>query len=190
MDTLTAIHTRRSIRQYRKDPVPDDILEQVLRAAMAAPSARNGQPWHLVVIRDPDLLSQVPSFHPNGAMAAEAPLAILVCGDIRLEGSPGYWSIDCAAATQNLLLAAHDLGLGAVWTGVYPREERIAGFRQLLDLPEEVIPHTLVPLGYPAETPISTDRYAPQRVHYDGWKDTASSGAVPWDTSSVGKRRI
>ena len=140
-----------------------------MAAAMSAPSAHNGQPWEFVVIGDRELLAAVPAFHPNGAMAAQAPVAILVCGDLLREGSPGYWPIDCAAATQNLLLAAHALGLGAVWTGVYPRPDRMEGFRRLLDLPDHVVPHTLVPLGYPAEHPTSEDRYREDRIHRDRW---------------------
>ncbi|NOX53949.1 MAG: nitroreductase family protein [Planctomycetes bacterium] len=169
MDALECIRTRRSIREYTEQPVSEELVEQLLRAAMMAPSARNQQPWHFVVIDDRQLLQQIPDFHPNGAMAAQAPLAILVCGDVSLELSPGYWPIDCAAAVQNLLLAAHALGLGAVWTGVYPREERMNGFRKMLGLPDNVIPHTLIPVGYPAERPATEDRYRPDRVHRNGW---------------------
>jgi nitroreductase len=169
MDVLEAIRTRRSIREYSDQPVPDDIIQQLLAAAMMAPSARNAQPWQFIRINNPTLLEKIPTFHPNGAMAANAPVAILVCGDLRLELSPGYWPQDCSAAVQNLLLAAHGLGLGAVWTGVYPREERMAGLRKLLGLPEDVIPHSLIPLGYPVEQPTSEDRYKEDRVHKNGW---------------------
>ncbi len=106
---------------------------------------------------------------PNAPMAEHAPLGILVCGDLRLELSPGYWVVDCAAATQNLLLAAHALGLGAVWTGVYPNEGRMAGLKQLVGLPEQVMAHSLSIVGYPAEQPPSQDRYRPERVHRNGW---------------------
>jgi nitroreductase len=169
MDVLEAIKTRRSIRTYQARPVPDELIEQVIAAAMMAPSARNGQPWQFVVIDDRTLLDRVPEFHPHAEMARHAPVGILVCGDLKREASPGYWPIDCAAATQNLLLAAHALGLGAVWTGVYPRQPRMDGFRTLLNLPEHIVPHTFVPLGYPAERPTSTDRYEPARVHRNGW---------------------
>jgi len=169
MDTLDAIHTRRSIRKYLDKPVLKDILQLVLRAAMYAPSACNAQPWQFVVIEDRRLLREVPNIHPYAAMAAQAPLAILVCGDTSLEKVPGYWVIDCAAAVQNLLLAAHTLGLGAVWTGVYPQQERVEGFRRLLGLPRNVIPHSLVPLGYPAEQPPQEERYRADRVRHDGW---------------------
>ena len=169
MDVLEAIRTRRSIRQYQDKAVPQEIVQRVLAAAMSAPSACNAQPWQFIVIRDRKLLSEVPRLNSHAAMAAHAPLAILVCGDLRLEISAGYWVVDCAAAVQNLLLAAHALGLGAVWTGVYPQQDRIEGFRRLLNLPQQVIPHSLIPLGYPAETAAHEDRYRPDRVHHEGW---------------------
>jgi nitroreductase len=169
MDALQALHTRRSIRHYRNEPVPDDLIQQLLSAAMMAPSARNAQPWHFVVLTDPALLQAAAQINPNAWMTAQAPVGILVCADLHLELSPGYWPVDCAAAVENLLLAAHALGLGAVWTGIYPRQERIDGFRRLLSLPEAIMPHSLVPLGYPAEQPASHDRYRADRVHRDRW---------------------
>ena len=169
MDALDAIHTRRSIRKYEDKPVPEELLEAVLSAAMSAPSACNAQPWHFVVITDRAVLKQVPKINPHAAMAADAPAAILVCGDVSLELSSGYWVVDCSAAVENLLLAAHALGLGAVWTGIYPRDDRMQGFSQLLNLPQNVIPHSLIPLGYPAEQPPRQDRYKKERVHFDRW---------------------
>jgi nitroreductase len=136
---------------------------------MCAPSARNAQPWQFVVLTDRTLLKQIPQFHPNAPMTEYAPLAILVCGDLSLEKSPGYWVVDCAAATQNLLLSAHALGLGAVWTGVYPRQERMDGFRRQLNLPENIMPHSLIPLGFPAERLNGENRYRAERVHHNAW---------------------
>ena len=169
MDALECLLTRRSIREYTDEPVSEELVEKLLQAAMMAPSARNQQPWHFVVIDDRQLLEKVPEFHPNGAMAAKAPLSILVCGDLTAEISKGYWPIDCAAAVENMLLAAHALGLGAVWTGVYPREPRMNGFRQLLNLPDHIIPHTLVVIGHPAEQPEQPNRFKPERIHRNGW---------------------
>ena len=170
MDALEAIHTRRSIRKFQDKPVPEELLQQVLAAAMSAPSANNAQPWQFVVISDPHLLAKVPKINPHARMAARAPVAILVCGDLNLEVSAGYWVVDCAAAVQNLLLAAHAVGLGAVWTGVYPREQRAEDISRLLDLPENVVPHSLIVLGYAAEQPPSEDRYRADRVHRDRWQ--------------------
>ena len=169
MDTIEAIHTRRSIREYQDKPVPDELVTEILKAAMASPSARNQQPWEFVVITDPDLREKIPSVSPFTQMIVDAPLAILVCGDLKVETAQGYWVIDCAAATQNLLLAAHALGLGAVWTGVYPREERMDGLAELMNLPEYVLPHSLVVIGYPAQQPPQQDRFKPERIHVNGW---------------------
>ena len=169
MDTLEAIHTRRSIRKYQSQPVPEAFIKDILAAAMSAPSAGNEQPWHFVVITDREILEKVSGINPYAAMAKNAPLAILVCGDLSLEKYPGNWVLDCAAAVQNLLLAAHAKGLGAVWTGIYPEKDRMEGFRRLLDLPENVLAHTLVPLGYPAQSLPREDRYKQDRVHLERW---------------------
>jgi nitroreductase len=169
MDAVEAIFTRRSIRKYLDKPVPEKIVEKLLAAAMQAPSARNQQPWQFVVIDDRAILAKIPEFMPNAAMVADAPLAILVCGDLALETSPGYWVVDCAAATQNILLAAHALGLGAVWTGVYPRENRMDGLRRLVGLPEKVFAHSLVVLGYPAGQVQAVDRYRSDRIRRNHW---------------------
>jgi nitroreductase len=169
MDTLDAIHTRRSIRKYVSQPVAEELVQKLLAAAMQAPSARNQQPWQFVVIDDRATLAQIPDIMPNAAMAAKAPLAILVCGDLGLEKSEGYWVVDCSAATENMLLAAHALGLGACWCGVYPRQNRMDGLRQLLGLPENVMAHSLVVLGQPAEHVASTNRYRADRVHRNRW---------------------
>ena len=169
MDTLDAIYTRRSIRKYLDRPVPKELIEKLLAAAMQAPSARNQQPWQFVVLDDRALLAEIAKLMPNAAMAAEAPLAILVCGDLTLEESEGYWVVDCAAAVQNMLLAAHALGLGAVWCGVYPRPQRMEGLRQLIGLPQNVVAHSLVVVGYGAEQVPAVIRYRPERVYHNRW---------------------
>jgi len=169
MDTLNAIRTRRSIRTYLDQPVPEELVQELLAAAMQAPSARNQQPWQFIVIDDRAILAKIPTFMPNAAMAGRAPLAILVCGDLSLEESEGYWVVDCAAAVENMLLAAHALGLGAVWCGVYPREKRMESLRQLIGLPKNVIAHSLVVLGCAAEQVPAEDRYRPERVHRNQW---------------------
>jgi nitroreductase len=169
MDAIEAIFTRRSVRKYLPKPVPEEIVQKLLAAGMQAPSARNQQPWQFVVIDDRAILGQVPGFMPNAAMAADAPLAILICGDLELETSPGYWVVDCAAAAENMLLTAHALGMGAVWTGVYPRDPRMDGLRKLLGLPDMVVAHSLVVVGYPAEQPKAVDRFQAARVRRNHW---------------------
>ncbi len=169
MDAIETILTRRSIRRYTRDPVPDALVNELLAAGMSAPSAGNQQPWQFVVVADPGLRAAIPTFHPYAQMVPEAPVAILVCGDLRLETYPGYWIQDCAAATQNILLAAHAKGLGAVWVGIYPREERVQRIQGLLGLPAHVIPLALIPLGIPRERVPPANRFDPSRIHRDRW---------------------
>ena len=150
-------------------PVSDQQVDALLQAAMAAPSARNLQPWHFVVLRDPALLKQVPEAHPFAAMVPEAGLAICVCADPQIQPMEGYWAQDCSAATQNILLQATELGLGSVWLGVYPRQERMGPVRELLHIPEPFQPFSLVAIGHGAESKGPSERYDVARVHHDGW---------------------
>lgn len=166
------IMTRTSIRAYQDKPVDEKTLEVLLRAAMAAPTAKNKQPWKFVVIKDKSMLQQIADSMSTMKMAAYAPLAIVVCGDLN-EALPGegqaYWVQDASAATENLLLAAHALGLGAVWCGVYPKSDRVAFISRLLELPEGVVPLNVIPVGYPAESPAPKDKWKPEKVYYDKW---------------------
>lgn len=166
---MDIILSRRSIRQYTSQPVSDELIKEILKAAMAAPSAGNEQPWHFIVIKERAILDEIPKFHQYAQMVKKASVAVLVCGDPGLERYKGYWVQDCSAATENMLLAAHAKGLGAVWCGVYPTEERVIAFRRLLGIPEEIIPFSLVPLGYPAEKKEPANRYNEERVHYNKW---------------------
>jgi nitroreductase len=163
MDAMEAILTRRSIRKYTAQAVSDELIKELLQAAMSAPSAGNQQDWQFVVVRSRQMLDELGKVHPYAPIGG-APLAILVCGDLQRESHQGFWTQDCAAATQNLLLAAHAKGLGAVWCGCYPREARAAGLRKLLGLPEHVVPLALVVIGYPAEKKGREDRYDPAKV--------------------------
>ena len=118
------ILSRRSIRKFLDKPVSDEHITSILRAAMSAPSAGNGQPWEFIVIKNKDILMQVPELHPYAKMAAEAPISIVVCCDTSKKPREGFWMQDLSAASQNILLAANSLGLGSVWCGIYPNEER------------------------------------------------------------------
>jgi nitroreductase len=169
MDALEAILSRRSIRKYTKDPITDQQIDIMLQAAMAAPSSGNAQPWHFIVIRDHSTLDEIPKFHPFASMVPGAQAAILVCGDEKLENHPGRWPQDCSAATQNLLLAAHAQGIGAVWVNVHPDEDRVAGIRKLYNLPPNIQPVSLVVLGWPNEKKLPPRRYKPQRIHREHW---------------------
>jgi nitroreductase len=169
MDAMQVILSRRSIRHYTNQTITTEVIQQLLEAAMSAPSAGNEQAWQFVVITDHTVLDAIHEFHPHSDMLAEAAAAILVCGDMHLDKRGGYWVQDCSAATENILLAAHALGLGAVWMGVYPREDRVLNMKKVLALPDEITPLALVALGYPAEQLPPSQRFNPERVHHNRW---------------------
>lgn len=169
MELYKAIITRRSIRHFMNKEISKESIEAIIKAAMYAPSARNYQPWHFIVINQRELLDKIPSIHPYAEMMLEAEIAVLVCGDREIEKMDEYIVVDCAAATQNLLLAAHDLGLGTVWLGVYPRKERIEGLSRLLRLPGNILPVSLIAIGYPSEHKEMPERFKPERIHYNSW---------------------
>jgi nitroreductase len=169
MDALKAIYTRRSIRKYMDDPVDDGLVHEVICAAMMAPSAGNSQPWQFVIVRDRQKLEAIGTGHLYASLAGKAPVAILVCGEPEKEKHEGFWIQDCAAATQNMLLAAHSLGLGAVWLGIYPREERVKSMRSLFGIPDKIEPFALVTLGYADEEKPKENRFDLNRVHYEKW---------------------
>lgn len=168
MDAIETILSRRSIRRYRSQKVSDQVIEELLQAAMNAPSASNEQPWHFIVIHDPKILGDIPKFHPYSGMLKAAPAAILVCVDLDV-GKEGFLIQDGSAATENILIAAHAKGLGAVWLGIYPLKERITGMRKLLNIPERILPLSLISIGYPAERIGKENRYQPSRVHTNRW---------------------
>ena len=169
MELMEGILTRRSIRKFTDKKVPKEIIDELLKAAMQAPSAGNNQPWEFIVIDDRKLLVKVPEFHPYSKMLKEAPLAILICAHVKTEKYCDYWVQDCSAATQNLLLAAHAKGLGAVWLGIYPIQERVAGIQELVDLPADIVPLSLIAIGYPAEKKEPADRFKKEKVRYNKW---------------------
>jgi nitroreductase len=169
MDAFDTILTRRSIRKYQKKSIAKEVLQDLLRAACSAPSAGNQQPWQFIVLDERNILNVIHTFHPSAKILMGADKALLVCGDLDLEKLKGYWMVDCAAAAENILLAAHAKELGACWLGIYPREGRMAGMRKLLHLPAHIIPFALISLGYPAEKKPPADRFNPSRVHYNKW---------------------
>ncbi len=169
------IMTRTSIRAYTDQPVEKEKVERLLKAAMAAPSAGNKQPWRFVVIEEKALLGAVSMEIHTASMVEKAPLAIVVCGDMN-ETFPDegldYWVEDASAATENLLLAAHAMGLGAVWCGIYPLSDRVDFLKRLLKLPADIVPLGIVPVGYPAEAPTPKDKWKPENIHYNTWDGT------------------
>ena len=169
MDTIESILTRRSIRKFTGEPVAEEQLHTILRTGFSAPSAKNTRPWQLLVIRNPQTLQAITKVHPFSSMLPEAGCGVLICGDATANDNQGYLLQDCSAAMENMLLAAHALGLGAVWLGVAPREERIAALRELLSIPEHSHPMALMALGHPAEERPAPDRYDAAKVFYERW---------------------
>lgn len=167
------ILNRKSVRAYTDRAVSREQLDTLLRAAMAAPTGRDMRPWKFVVIDDKEALAKLAGQLPYAKMLPEAAAAIVVCGDLSVtddKGKPSTnWTFDCSAATENLLLAAEAMGLGAVWTGVYPYEERQTAVSQVLQLPEHIIPLNLIPIGYPKGDPQPKDKYDADNVHFDRW---------------------
>lgn len=169
MEFFEALFTRRSIRQYTDEPVSDEDMRILLKAAMAAPSAKNCQPWQFVVVRDAQVRATLAKTSPYTGMAARAPVVIIVCGDMQLATAGEFWVQDCAAATENLLLAARAKNIGGVWCGVHPDKEREAFLREHLRLPETIVPFGLICLGHPAQRFREEDRFHEERVHQDKW---------------------
>lgn len=170
MDALEAIRTRRSIRRYSEEPVTDTELRAVLDAAMCAPSAFGQRSTRYVVVRDPATREKLASASKHAGPAGRAPVAIVVCGDTTAERYPGTYVVhDAVAALENLLTAATALGLGAVWIGVHPWQERMDIVREATGLPESVVPIATVALGHPAEQRDAPDRYEDEFVHSEQW---------------------
>jgi nitroreductase len=170
-EKLSPLWGRRSIRAYADRPVPAETLTDLLCAAMAAPSAAAKDPWRFVVVQDRAMLLSMAEALPHGRMLAEAGAGIVVCGDLAAahDGQLSYLLQDCAAAIENLLIAAHLLGLGACWLGVHPREPRIAALRTLLDIPAGIVPVSAIAVGFPAERKEPRSRFDARYVHFECW---------------------
>lgn len=169
---LEAIQTRASIRKFTGEKISNEQINTLLRCAMSAPSAMNKQPWAFLVVTDEALLQRMGEAFPFSRCGNGAACAFVMCGDMTktIEGEgQGFWINDVSAATENLLLAAHAMGLGAVWTGVYPSRERTAQVQELLGLPEYIIPMCIVPVGIPAEQPAVKQKFKEENVHYNRW---------------------
>ena len=171
-DAINTILTRVSVREFTGEKITADQIDTLLRAAMSAPSALNRQPWAFIVVTDEALLAKLGEALPYSRCSNKPACAIIPCGDLSkaIEGDmAAFWVNDVSAATENLLLAAHAMGLGAVWTGLHPDMNRAALVQQMLGLPEHIIPLCVVPVGVPAENPAVKDKYLPENIHYNGW---------------------
>ena len=169
MNSLKAILTRRSIRKYKKTKVSKEKINQILKAAMYAPSAMNYQPWQFLVLDKREDIDHLYKINPHAEMLLKAPLAIIVCGDLKTEMNIDYLVQDCSAATQNALLAIHELELGGVWISSYPNKETVEGIRNYFGMPENIIPVSIISLGYPDEEVKADDRFDKSRIHFDKW---------------------
>lgn len=166
------IMTRVSVREFTGEKISEAQLDTLLRAAMAAPSAINKQPWAFIVVTDESLISQLGEALPYSRCSNHPAVAIVPCGDLS-KAIPGemanFWINDVSAATENLLLAAHSMGLGAVWTGLHPDMNRAKMVQEMLGLPEHIIPLCVVPIGVPAEQPEVKDKFKPENIHFNKW---------------------
>ena len=165
------IFNRKSVRQFTSEPVSNADIQAMLKAAMAAPTAVNYQPWRFVVVTERAKLDAMADILPYAKMLKQAPLAIVVCGETTWMGGNEnpYWEQDCSAATQNILLAAEALGLGAVWTGVFPNPELADPLSEFLGLPENVKPLCAIPIGHHDGTTQPKDKWKPENIHYERW---------------------
>lgn len=171
---LNNILERTSVRSYLDKSIEEDKIEKLLRAGMAAPTAVNKQPWHFVVVTDKSLLQKLAKANPYAEMVARAPLAIVVCGDMTkaLDGNAReFWVQDCSAASENILLAATGLGLGSVWTGTYPSEERCTAVSEVLGLPETLIPLNTIVIGYPDGEVTPKDKWQESNISYNMYNE-------------------
>jgi nitroreductase len=168
---ITNIHNRKSVRNFIKSkPVPKEDLLTLVKAGMAAPSAVNLQPWQFIIVTERTNLDKLQENLPYAKMLLTATAAIVVCGDVSLvSGDHSYWVEDCSAATQNILLVAESMGLGAVWTAVYPNVERENWVCKCLELPTNIRPLCVIPIGYPADNPKPKNKFKEEKIHYEKW---------------------
>ncbi len=168
-ETLKTIHQRKSVRNYIEKEVTKEQLETIIKAAMAAPTAINAQPWQFLVVTDKALKAKYAEGNRQADMINKCSALVVVCGDktIGNERSWAYWDQDCSAATENLLLAVESLGLGAVWTGIYPGEDRIKTVKEKFALPDNVVPLCVILVGYPDGTDQPKDKWKPERIHWN-----------------------
>jgi len=169
MELFDAILNRRSIRKFSPEKIHPEIVNKIIRAGMYAPSAVNKQPWHFIIFEDKKTIQSIIEIHQSSVMLAESSKAILICFDETLQHDEGYGPIDCSNATLNMLLAAHGLGLGACWVGIYPRHNRMEALHKIFDLPKTIKAFSVIALGYPAENKEVPERFKPERIHYEKW---------------------
>ncbi len=166
---MDAVAARLHVRSYTNQVVTKESIRALLEAAMTAHSEGDERPWHFVVVEDVATRERIAETHPTAHIVVQSPAVILVCGDQTLQKHPGFWVQDCAAATQNILIKAQAMGLGAMWFGIYPVEGRVQSIRKILDLPLAATPFSLTTVGYPAEHNGLKCPYNASRVHFERW---------------------
>jgi len=170
MELYEGLLTRRSVRKYTGEKIEEESILEIVKAGMYAPSANNRRPWHFIIIDDREILRKITEVHPYAAMLSQASHAIAVCGDDTLQNGVDYYKLDCSAATQNILLAAHSMGYGAVWLAVEPREERIKPISVILELPSHIHPVSLVSIGVRVDSSVSIpERFEPSKIRMNKW---------------------
>lgn len=171
-DTLNSIFNRTSVRHFTNAEVDRQTLLLLAKCGMAAPSANNKQPWFIIAVTERLLLESLANRLPYAKMAREAAAALVVCGNLETDPAGnelGYWVHDCSAVTQNILIAAVSLGLGAVWTAAFPRMDRVETVRDILHLPDHLIPLSVIPLGYPEGNPKPKEKWDESRFRFNGF---------------------
>lgn len=171
-ETIKTIMNRKSVRAYKDEPISKEKLELIVKAGMAAPTAVDKRPWEFIVITDKAMLKKLSDVLPYAKMTEKAAAAIIVAGDLdRQNGGreSDYWVMDCSAATENILLAVESLGLGAVWTAVYPNKDRLDPVRKLLKIPSTIVPLNVIPIGVPTGAEKPKDKWNPKQLHWNGW---------------------
>lgn len=166
---MKEIYHRRSIRSYKDETIPLETVKEFIKAGMNAPSANNIMPWHFIIIDDKTVLSQIPKFHPYANMLNYASGAILVCGDRSIQNNDGYLVLDCSAATQNILLEIDSFGFGAVWLGIYPDINRMTAISELLKLPANILPVSLISYGIAIDEKAPNNKFFKNRIRYNHW---------------------
>ncbi len=169
MELMEGLLTRRSVRKYRDEKVPAQDVEDIVKAGMFAPSARNQQAWEFIVADDKEHLQAVSEALPTARMAKDASFVIVLCADPKRMTSPDYWIQDCAAAMENMLLACHAKGAGGVWIGTYPKEDREQALRGIFNIPADVPVAAMLVGGYPADALPVADRFVKERIHKGQW---------------------
>lgn len=168
-NTIDTIYNRRSVRKYLDKPVNPDLVDEILRAGLFAPSGYNRQPWDFVVFDKKELIEEIKAMHPYASSLATAPVCIMVCGNTEKELAKGFYQVDCSAAIENMLLAAKELGLDTCWMGIYPWKEIMEAFSKRFEIPNHIEPFALIALGYGAETIERPKRYDTTKIHYNKW---------------------